>query len=297
MDFLNSEFDFKAVSRAVERYLKDRRSPAPIATAELLHVLLPVARLTGGDQLLAGASRLAARLNASKRAAPQQPELQQMLSIAFTSGPYQRLHARLRNPTEFRLIFDDIKVAPCHLEKDEKIEHPFPKALRRISSLSAWREAWERNAFSTKAKPFFPPMLPSSYFEGRAARYEYRRDWVEHSVARRQERSNGSNNLPILANGRCCVLVRDKSNHLIGAASWFWWGLSDLVSGVGYSLAVHHGSEWFHTYFDIRPDRFEPTYGPDIHRECQLNPRSFIKLCLDELVELGPRFCADELSG
>lgn len=297
MDFLNSEFEFKAASRAVERFLKERGSPAPIAATELLNVLLPLARLTGGDQLLAGASRLAASLNGSRRAAPKQPELQQMLSIAFTRGPYQRLQARLKTPSDFRLVFEDIEIAPCYLDKDEKTEHPFPKALQGIATLGAWREAWERNAFSTKARPFFPPMLPSSYFEGRGARYEHRRDWAEHSAVCRRHGSNRSSDLPILANGRCCVLVRDRRNQLIGAASWSWWGQRHLVRGVGYSLALRHDSEWLHAFFDIRPDSFEPTCGPTIHRESQLNPRGFIQDCLDELVELGPRICADELSG
>lgn len=277
MDFLRSEFSFKAASRAIECLLKQRGNAPPITPDELLTVLLPVARLPNGDRLVAGTVRLAEHLNASSRTVLRQPELQQLLSLSFTQAPYQRLHPRLKRPTDFRSIFDEIRVAPCYTGEGERIEHPFPMMLRRIEELAAWREAWEECAFSTSTKPFFPPMLPASYFEGRGARYEYRRDWVP-SVSR----------VPLIANGRCCVLVRDRQNKIIGYASWFWWGHLDIISGVGYSLALCTNSKWLHVYFDIRPDRFEPTCGPVISTENGHNFASFIRLCLLELEDLAP---------
>lgn len=282
MDFLKSEFSFKSASRAVERLLKQRGNAPSVTPDELLTVLLPVARLPNGDRLVAGTVRLAEHLNASSRTVLRQPELQQLLSLSFTQAPYQRLHARLKRPTDFRSTFDDIRVAPCYISEGERIEHPFPTTLRGIEELAAWREAWEECAFSTKTRPFFPPMLPVSYFEGRGTRYEYRRDWVP-SVGR----------VPLAANGRCCVLVRDRQNKIIGSASWFWWGHRDVISGVGYSLALCTNSKWLHVYFDIRPDRFEPTCGPVISREKGDSCSSFIGLGLLELQDLAPPTSAD----
>jgi hypothetical protein len=185
-------------------------------------------------------------------------------------------------PTEFGVIFPEVKMPSNHLDAGQSRLHPYPDVLEGVLELDQWRTIWEQNARSTPDHSFFPPMLPSSYFDNRNPRYEFRRDWDPHSPEFPKPSTP-------FGEGHGCVLVRGNGQQLIGAASWRWWGIYERVSGVGFNIYLRTPQGWLWVSMDVRPTHYLPTYGPDIYREGEGDDGARIKRCLEELIQLGPR--------
>lgn len=280
MEFLRSEFEFKAASRKIEHYLSTTPPTDTVRLADLVEILLPMAKLNGGKELISGAQRLADALNTAGHSTLSCSQIQQKLALAFARRQYQSLRESFGVPTAFRQLFPDALLPPSDLEPGERQRHPYPKELKRLRELASWHAVWEESAESTREHPFFPPMLPASCFPGFKPHYELRRDWRSTSGDRPQQFSHN------FENGSCCVLVRRDGKHLVGAASWKWWGLFGHIRGVGFSLYLRSKAGWLKVFFDIRPYYPEPTCGPSVYRESSKRDADHIWASLEELIHL-----------
>ena len=287
MDFLRSETGFKAAAQRIEQYLSSISPNNVVKAADLIEILLPLARFDGGQRLLRGSHELADALNKRNHVEFGRGQILQQLSHAFGGQTYQGLRQGFSSSTEFRQLFPDAALPSCSLSDNRPQVHPFPGQLHKLSALAPWRTIWEQCAVSTRDRPFFPPMLPASYFRGYRPNYELRRDWRPSSKKRRQHLTHH------FENGRCCVLVRHEGRQLIGAASWKWWGCQGHINGVGFSLFVQTKSGWLKIYFDLRPYYAEPTYGPQIYRAGG-NNADHIAASLEELIHLRQHGYPDE---
>ncbi|SFB61725.1 hypothetical protein SAMN03159496_05886 [Rhizobium sp. NFR07] len=281
MDFLRSEFAFKSAALAIERGLSARSSSLAVDPEDLAEILLPLTSSADGERLLHGCRELAEMLSQSNSTPLKTARIQQKLARAFAGRTYQSLQQSFDFPTEFREIFPGAALPYGYLEAGQTQARPYPRELLAFPELSQWRTSWERSAVSTRERPFFPPMLPASYFQRYEPHYERRRDWRAAPI------NSSPHARPRSENGQSCVLVRHKGRHLIGAARWKWWGDSGYISGVGFSLYLLTRTGWLKTFFDIRPYYAEPTCGPFMYRDGRGEDRDHIQAGLEELSRLA----------
>ena len=288
MDFLRSEFAFKSAALKIERGLSTRSSSFAVSPEDVAEILLPLTSAADGEQLLHGSRKLAEMLNQSNSTPLKCARIQQKLARAFAGRSYQSLQQSFDFPTDFREIFPGAALPYGCLEPGQTQAHPYPRELLAFPELSQWRASWERSAVSTRERPFFPPMLQASYFQGYEPHYKRRTNWRAAPI------NSGPHARPPSENGQSCVLVRHKGRHLIGAARWKWWGDSGYISGVGFSLYLLTRTGWLKTFFDIRPYYAEPTCGPFMYRDGRGEDSDHIQAGLEELSRLAVHASTDE---